>query len=41
MTNVPRAWKSVWAHPMVLLGNVCQVVTYFGRYVDSVSLTAR
>jgi hypothetical protein len=24
-SNVPLAWKSLWAHPMVLLGNVCQV----------------
>jgi hypothetical protein len=23
--NVPRAWKSLWAHPMVLPCTVCQV----------------
>jgi hypothetical protein len=23
--NVPWAWKSFWAHPMVLLGDVYQV----------------
>jgi hypothetical protein len=23
--NVPRAWKSFWAHPMALLGDIGQV----------------
>jgi hypothetical protein len=30
--NVPRAWKSLWAHPMVLLCNVCQVEACFGPF---------
>jgi hypothetical protein len=29
--NAPRAWKSFWAHLMVLLGNVGQVEACFGR----------
>jgi hypothetical protein len=28
--NVPRAWKSFWAYPMVLLGDVYQVEAPFG-----------
>jgi hypothetical protein len=40
-SNVPRAWKSFWAHPMVLLGDVGQVEAYFGPFGDSVKLGAR
>jgi hypothetical protein len=39
--NVPRAWKLFWAHPMVLLGDVCQVEACFGPFGDSVSLGVR
>jgi hypothetical protein len=39
--NIPQAWKSLWAHPMVLLCNVCQVEACFGLFGDSVSLGAR
>jgi hypothetical protein len=39
--NVPRAWKSLWAHPMVLLGDVCQVEAPFDRFGDSVNLGTR
>jgi hypothetical protein len=28
--NVPWSWKSFWAHPMVLLGDVYQVEAPFG-----------
>jgi hypothetical protein len=41
MLNVPRAWKSFWAHPLVLLGYVCQVEAHFGLFRDSVNLSAR
>jgi hypothetical protein len=39
--NVPRAGKSVWAHPMVLLGDVGQVEARFGLFGDSVKLGTR
>jgi hypothetical protein len=38
--NVPQAWKS-WAHPRVLLGDVCQVEAHFGPFRDSVKQGAR
>ena len=38
--NVPRAWKSLWAHPMVLLGDVSHVKAHFGPFGDSVNLDA-
>jgi hypothetical protein len=40
-TKVPRARKSLWAHPMVILGNVCQVDACFCPFGDSVSLDGR
>jgi hypothetical protein len=40
-TKVPWAWKSLWAHPIVIQGNVCQVDAYFGPFGDSVSLDGR
>jgi hypothetical protein len=40
-TNVPRARKSFWAHPIVLLGDVGQVKARFGPFGDSVKLGAR
>jgi hypothetical protein len=39
--NVPLASKSLWAHPMVLLGNVCQVEACFDPFGDKVSVRAR
>jgi hypothetical protein len=39
--NVPREWKSFWAYPMVLLGDVGQVEAYFGPFGDGVNLSAR
>jgi hypothetical protein len=35
--NVPWVWKSFWAHPMVLLGDVGQVEDCFGPFGDSVT----
>jgi hypothetical protein len=39
--NLPRAWKSLWARPLILLGNVCQVEACFTPFGDSVNLSAR
>jgi hypothetical protein len=39
--NVPRAWKSLWVHPIVLLCNVCQVEACLGLFGDNVSLSTR
>ena len=39
--NVPRAWKSFWSHPMVLLANVGQEEAHFDPFGGSVSLGAR
>jgi hypothetical protein len=39
--NIPRAWKSFWAHPMELLGDVGQVEARFDPFGDSVNLGAR
>jgi hypothetical protein len=36
--NVPWAWKSFLAHPMVLLGDVGQVEARFGLFGDSVNV---
>ena len=30
--NVPRAWKSFWAHPIVLLRNIGQEEAFFGLF---------
>jgi hypothetical protein len=38
---VPQAWKSFWAHQMVLLGEVGQVEADFGLFGYSVNLSAR
>ena len=38
--NVPQAWKSFWAHPMVLFGDVSHVEARFGPFGDSVNLDA-
>ena len=39
--NVPREWKSFWAHPMVLLANGGQEESSFDPFGDSVNLVAR
>ena len=39
--NVPWAWKSFWAQPMVLLGVVSHVEARFDAFGDSVNLVAR
>ena len=39
--NVPWAWKSFWAPPMVLLGVVSHVEARVGLIGGSVSLSAR
>jgi hypothetical protein len=33
--------QSFWMHPMVLLGDVGHVESYFGPFGDSVSVSAR
>jgi hypothetical protein len=40
-TECTTAWKSFWAHAMVLLGDVDQVEARFNRFRDSVNLDAR
>jgi hypothetical protein len=39
--NVPWAWRSFWAHPMLLVGDVCQVEARFYPFGDGVHLGAR
>jgi hypothetical protein len=39
--NVPKAQKSFWTHPMVLLGDEAQVDACFGLFEDSAFLDAR
>jgi hypothetical protein len=39
--NVLRAWKSLWPHPMDLLGDMGQIETRFGPFGNSVKLDAR
>jgi hypothetical protein len=36
--NVPQAWKSFWAHPTVLLGDVCHVEAHFKWQIVSICL---
>jgi hypothetical protein len=38
--NIPWAWKWLWAHLIVLLGNVCPMEACFDLFGDSVSLYA-
>ena len=38
MPNVPREWKSFWAHPMVLLANGGQEEACFDPFGDIVNL---
>jgi hypothetical protein len=40
-TNVPWAWRSFWAHPKVLIGDVGQVEGRFGPFGYSINLSAR
>jgi hypothetical protein len=39
--NVPWAWKSSLAHPMVLLGDIGQVQAHFCPFGNSVNIGAR
>jgi hypothetical protein len=39
--NIPRAWKSLWAQPMVLQCDVWQVKPRFDPFEDIVNLGAR
>jgi hypothetical protein len=39
--NVPRAWKSFWALPMVLLGDIGEVESRFSPFGDIINLEAR
>jgi hypothetical protein len=41
VSNVPRAWKSFWPHPMDLLGDVGQIEARFGTFRDSVNVDTR
>ena len=36
--NVPWARKSLWVHPIILLGNIGQEEACFGPFGDSVNL---
>jgi hypothetical protein len=36
---VPQAWKSFWAHSMVLLGDMGLVEARFGSFGDGVNLS--
>ena len=40
-SNIPYAWKSVWTHPMELLGDVGLEESNFGPFGDSVSFDGR
>jgi hypothetical protein len=37
--NIPLTWKSFWAHPMVVLGDVGQVEARFDQLVIVLNLT--
>jgi hypothetical protein len=39
--NVPYAQRSIWTHPMVLLGDEAQVEARFVPFGDGANLTAR
>jgi hypothetical protein len=39
--NVPWAWRSFWAHPMLLVGDVYQVEARFYPFGEGVHLGAR
>jgi hypothetical protein len=39
--NVPWAWKSFWAYPMELQGNVDQMEAFYGLFGGFVNLDTR
>jgi hypothetical protein len=39
-SNVPQAQKSIWMHPMELLGGVVHMESHFGMLRDSVTVGA-
>jgi hypothetical protein len=39
--NIPLAQKSLWTHPMVLLGNEARVEARFGPFGHSAKLDVR
>jgi hypothetical protein len=39
--NVPKAWKSFWMNPKLLLGDEAQLEAHFGPFRDSANLDAR
>jgi hypothetical protein len=39
--NVPQAWKTFQAHPVIFLGDVGQVEACFGPFGDSINVEAR
>jgi hypothetical protein len=38
--NIPQAQNSFWTHPMEHLGDLGHVVSHFGPFRDSVSISA-
>jgi hypothetical protein len=41
MPNVPQAQKSIWTHPMELLGDNGHLESRLGLFGDSVCVSAR
>jgi hypothetical protein len=41
LRQIPQAQKSVWTHPMELLGDVGHVVARFGPFGDCANLDTR
>jgi hypothetical protein len=39
--TLPWVWKSFWAHPMELLGDIGEIEARFSLFRDSVNLDAR
>jgi hypothetical protein len=39
--DVKQAWKSIQAHPMVLLGDIGLMEARFGPFGDSINLDTR
>jgi hypothetical protein len=39
--NIPLPQKSIWTHPMVLLGDEAQVEAHFGPFGGSANFDAR
>jgi hypothetical protein len=40
LPNVPQVLKSLWTHPMELLGDMGPLESHFGPFGDSVSVGA-